>query len=81
MAKKRKTEESPMTQAAPTGRTEDRHTTHRLPVHLPVEHHRQLKKLAARQKRPLRWQLLLIVEEALKAEGLWPPTEEETESH
>jgi 5-methylcytosine-specific restriction endonuclease McrA len=44
-----------------------------LAVLLPADAHRQLKKLAEREKRPVNWQLRLIVEDALQAAGLWPP--------
>ncbi len=35
--------------------------------------YRQLKKLAERNQRPVLWQARIMMQQALEAEGLWPP--------
>ena len=34
---------------------------------------RQIKKLAEREQRPVLWQARILLQQALEAEGLWPP--------
>jgi hypothetical protein len=51
-------------------RHKDRHT-----VSIPGEHYEALKALASKHGRPTSWQLRLVIEEAAKAAGLWPPAE------
>jgi hypothetical protein len=68
---KRKADDAP-----PKGK--DRHAPYSM-VRLAPDLHRQLKKLARRNRRPLAWELRRILEEALQAEGLWPPSDEETD--
>jgi len=48
----------------------DRHT-----VVLHGDEYDQLQKLAARNNRPLIWELRRILHAALEAENLWPPVE------
>jgi len=50
----------------------DRHTS-RVLVGIPAEVHAQLKLLAARNDRPLTWEIRALLVKALEAEKLWPP--------
>lgn len=70
MAKKKRTEEK----SVPPHTTEppvDRHLSRNM-VRLPPAVHRQLKRLAERNNRPLSWELRRIVIDALEQNGLWP---------
>ncbi len=42
-------------------------------VRLPPDLHRQLKRLADANRRPLAWELRGIIEAALREAGFWPP--------
>jgi hypothetical protein len=59
----------------PSSNQKDRHLPFRF-VRLPEQLHRQMKKLAERNNRPLSWELRALLIEHLTANGLWPPTEE-----
>jgi predicted DNA-binding ribbon-helix-helix protein len=50
----------------------DRHGPRRT-ISLNPEEYQQLQALADRNNRPVLWQLRMILHQALKAEGLWPP--------
>jgi hypothetical protein len=56
--------------------TEDRHKARNM-VALHPDLHRQLKKLAERNNRPLSWELRKLIIDHLEQEGLWPPEPEE----
>lgn len=74
MAKKRT--KQPEDTSIPATRTPARKGTGRKPVvtiALPLPMYNQLVELAERNKRPTLWQARMILEDALAAEGLWPP--------
>ena len=50
----------------------DRHGPRRT-ISLRPDEYEQLQRLADRNNRPLLWQLRMILHEALREEGLWPP--------
>jgi hypothetical protein len=50
----------------------DRHLSGRM-VRMPAEWHEALKALAAQNRRPLTWELLLAIEEHLRHHGIEPP--------
>jgi hypothetical protein len=57
----------------------DRHLPRSM-VALPPRMHRQLKKLAERNNRPVSWELRHVVQKHLEENGLWPPAGDEDES-
>ena len=74
MAKKRSkpaegTTISPTTPPAPKGAGRKPVNT----VALPPALYRALKQLADRNQRPVLWQARILLQQALEAEGLWPP--------
>ncbi len=62
---------------AETPKDADRHLPRSM-VSLPPDLHKQLKKLAKMNNRPLSWQIRLILVAELEKEGLWPPPEGES---
>lgn len=60
------------------GPKKDRHLSNKM-VRVSGPHLEQLKKLAKRNHRPLSWELSLLIEEALKTNGLWPPEASEND--
>jgi hypothetical protein len=56
-------------------RTADRHNERRM-IGLPIPLYGQLSKLAADNKRPLRWQVIMLLEDCLASVGMWPPATE-----
>lgn len=61
-----------MAKKKPTAK-KDRHTS-RVLVGIPGDVHRQLKKLAEKNGRPLTWELRALIVKALETAGLWPGT-------
>lgn len=53
-------------------RSQDRHKD-RNNLSVPTPHYEQLKKLAAKNRRPITWEVRVLLEDALRAAGLWPP--------
>jgi hypothetical protein len=73
MAKKKAKEtEKSMTSASLPAAPADRHGT-RHQMNIPDPYYTLLQALAKRYGRPMSWQLRMILQEALRAEGLWPP--------
>jgi hypothetical protein len=69
-----------MPKKARSPQTADRHLERRT-IALTPAHYAQLTKLAERNRRPVRWEGFIAIEEHLKKEGLWPPpADEETEA-
>ena len=65
-----------MARKKPTARADesgaDRHAQRSM-VRVPDDVYQQLKLLAEQNARPVTWELRLIITEALKKAGLWPP--------
>jgi hypothetical protein len=68
MAKKKPDQERKVSKTA------DRHKVARGMVPLPPKYHRMLKELAARNKRPASWELLIALDKHFETNGM-PPVE------
>ncbi len=73
--RKKKRDDQPAEGQQSSGK--DRHAS-RTMVRLQQDVHRQLKKLAERNSRPLTWELRLALIHHLEEAGLWPPGPEES---
>ena len=58
---------SPTMAKKKTGPKKDQHKPHRL-VRIPLELYDQLRKVAERNKRPVSWEIRLILEEGVRAQ-------------
>jgi hypothetical protein len=59
------------------GKAEDKHAPRSM-VGISPQLHQQLKILADRNGRPVSWELRLLIQRHLEANGLWPPEAEQT---
>lgn len=74
MAKKKTSKDQPVPPTKPAPK--DRHKSREM-IGIERRLHQQLKKLAAKNNRPITWELKPLIIKLLEENGLWPPPEGE----